>query len=71
MRYRQLGNPTDKAWIAGWDASIAFTCNPYKRLPQQRAFDSGKLAGQRQSDDDVRVLKLRLERLRPDSAARH
>ena len=53
MHSRPLGNPTDKAWITGWEASIAFEANPYTRRPQRVAFERGREAGMRQSADDV------------------
>lgn len=55
---------TDKAWIAGWDASLTFrTGNPYKRRDFADAFRRGLEAGKRASSDDVRILKARLVRL--------
>lgn len=54
-----------KAWIAGWDAAVSHAPgNPYKRRDYARQFERGREAGKRQNDDDARVLKIRLERLR-------
>lgn len=64
MRRRALGNPTDRAWIAGWDASLTYTGNPYKRAPQLKAFDRGKAAGNRAGVEDVRRLKQCLTNVR-------
>jgi hypothetical protein len=54
---------TSKAWIAGWDASITFESNPYKRRDYARAFESGRLHGKRSSSNDVRILNLMLSRV--------
>lgn len=54
---------TSKAWVAGWDASLSYTANPYKRRDYARAFERGREAGKRQSDEDVRLLKLKLAKL--------
>lgn len=55
---------TDKAWVAGWDASLTFrTVNPYKRRDFADAFRRGLDAGKRASSSDVRILKVRLTRL--------
>lgn len=55
---------TDKAWVAGWDASLTFqTSNPYKRRDFANAFKRGREAGKRASPDDVRILKVRLSRI--------
>lgn len=56
--------PPDKsrAWIAGWDASITFESNPYKRRDYARAFESGRLHGKRSNANDVRILNLMLSR---------
>lgn len=62
MRQRRLGNPTAKAWIAGWDASITFERNPYRRRPQREAFERGRAAGLRSGDEDARQLMRRLGR---------
>ncbi len=64
-RYRPLGNPTHKAWLAGWDKGIVgrtAESNPYTRKPQHDAFDRGWRAGRRSSAADVAELKRRLER---------
>lgn len=65
MRHRQLGNPTDKAWLAGWDKGILGGVahqNPYRRRPQREAWERGRQAGFRSSNEDVRVLSLRMAR---------
>lgn len=63
MRVVRNGPPdTSKAWIAGWDASITFESNPYKRRDYSAAFARGKDAGKRSSANDVRILKLMLLR---------
>lgn len=55
---------TDKAWVAGWDASLTFqTGNPYKRRDFADAFRRGLEAGKRADPDDVRILKVRLARI--------
>lgn len=64
-RYRPLGNPTNKAWLAGWDNGIVgrtIDSNPYVRKPQYDAFKRGWQAGRRSSDADVAELKRRIER---------
>lgn len=53
---------TSKAWVAGWDASITFESNPYKRRDYSNAFNRGREAGKRSTADDVRMLKLMLSR---------
>ena len=65
MIQRSLGNPKDKAWVAGWDAGVVgktANVNPYQRKPQRDAFEAGRQASGRSSPDDVRALKARLER---------
>lgn len=52
----------DKAWIAGWDASLTHQSCPYKRRDFMRAWERGRFAGMRASDDDVRKLRIRLNR---------
>ena len=67
MRNRQLGNPTDKAWVAGWDAGVigvGYSMNPYRRRPQAEAWKAGRGAGWRSNDDDVRQLKQRIAKLK-------
>lgn len=54
---------TTRAWIAGWDASITFEGNPYKRREYVRAFESGKLHGKRSNANDVRILNRMLAQL--------
>lgn len=63
--HRPLGNPTDKAWIAGWDAGIVGLgsgANPYTRRPQAKAWEAGRTAGRRSNDDDVAALQRRMSR---------
>ncbi len=65
MKQRPLGNPTDKAWLAGWDAGICgriSNCNPYKRRPQYGAWERGWRAGRRSNFEDVQIMKLRQTR---------
>lgn len=58
MKQHALGNPTNKAWLAGWDAGICgLTSNPYRRGPQARAWERERLAGLRSSAADVAVMK--------------
>ena len=62
-----MTEPTDKAWLAGWDAGICGRgsgANPYRRRPQVRAWEFGRVAGLRSNDDDVRILKLICNRRR-------
>lgn len=60
---RPLGNPTNKAWLAGWDAGICgLHANPYRRSPQRRAWADGRASGLRSSTDDVRRMRLRSAR---------
>lgn len=61
--YRPLGISSDKAWVAGWDASITGQSNPYKRRDYARHFQRGREAGVRSNDADVDQLKRRLARL--------
>lgn len=64
MRYRQLGNPTNKAWLAGWDAGIVghgAGVNPYRRKPQHGAWERGRVAGRRSDDHDVAELRRRAD----------
>lgn len=57
---RLLGNPTNKAWLAGWDAGICgLASNPYKRKPQRDAFDRGRVSGLRSNDEDVKQMQRR------------
>lgn len=65
MTARELGNPTDKAWLMGWDSAIAgrpLACNPYRRRPQQRAWNAGWDAGNKSDDASVAIMRLRAER---------
>lgn len=63
MRAVRNGPPDkSRAWIAGWDASITFESNPYKRRDYARAFESGRLHGKRSNANDVRILNLMLSR---------
>lgn len=65
-----MGEKTDRAWVAGWDASLTCQGNPYKRAEFVRAFDRGKAAGRRATDEDVAILQRRLRRSpQPDPAA--
>lgn len=60
---RRPGISTDKAWLAGWDAGITGQIgNPYKRRDYARQFERGREAGRRSSNEDVRVMKLRVSR---------
>jgi len=64
-----MARHSDKAWVAGWDAGvIGKPGNPYKRADYKRWFDSGREAGKRSSDDDVRQLNLRVSRLQKRKA---
>lgn len=68
---RPLGNYTDKAWLAGWDASIRFElprANPYKRRPQAKAWLRGHEAATRSDDAAVLALKNVMARRAPLSA---
>jgi hypothetical protein len=59
-RRRQLGNPTNKAWLAGWDAGICgLKSNPYVRRPQADAWERGRQSGLRSNDADVAGMKRR------------
>jgi hypothetical protein len=63
MRPVRNGPPdTSKAWVAGWDASITFESNPYKRSDYARAFESGRLHGKRSNANDVEILNRMLGR---------
>ncbi len=65
MRPVRNGPPdTSKAWVAGWDASITFGSNPYKRRDYARAFESGRLHGKRSNANDVEILNRMLGRRR-------
>jgi ribosome modulation factor len=60
---RPLGNPTTKAWLAGWDSAISgisIHANPYTRRPQADAWKRGWQAGLRSWDDDVRLMMERI-----------
>ena len=62
MRPRPLGHQTNKAWLAGWDAALveqSIHANPYKRRSQHRAWEAGRIAGQRSNADDVAQMKRR------------
>ena len=64
MKRRPLGNPTNKAWLAGWDAGITGAsahANPYRRLPQAHAWENGRLAGLRSNEIDVAQMKRRAD----------
>lgn len=52
----------DKAWIAGWDASLTYQSCPYKRRDFMRAWERGRSAGMLSSAEDVRKLRIRLNR---------
>ena len=52
----RIGDITHKAWILGWDSSLTYKPNPYKRAPQRRAFDRGLAAGKRATAEDVQIL---------------
>lgn len=57
---RPLGNPTRKAWLAGWDAAVAgysYQDTPYRRAPQVRAWQSGWVFGRRSDAAAVRQLQ--------------
>ena len=59
-RYKPIGNATDKAWLAGWDAAVSGYprgLNPYKREPQVHAWDKGWIAGYWSGDPQVRTMK--------------
>lgn len=57
---RPLGNPTNKAWLAGWDAGICgLRNNPYTRRPQAAAWERGRAAGLRSTAADVAIMKRR------------
>jgi len=49
---------TNKAWLTGWDAALVEQ-NPYKRRSQHRAWEAGRIAGQRSNADDVAQMKRR------------
>ena len=54
---------TNKAWLAGWDAGISGTpghANPYRRSDFRRAWDRGRTAGLRSSDQDVANMQRRV-----------
>jgi hypothetical protein len=68
MRQRPLGNPTNKAWLAGWDGGIIGsrpTANPYVRRPQRRAWEDGRQAGWLSTDEGVALMKRRANQARP------
>lgn len=56
------GNPTNTAWLRGWDAGITGQtgyANPYSRRPQKEAWDRGRASGLRSSAVDVLAMKNR------------
>lgn len=56
VRHSQLGNPTDKAWLAGWDAGVVGRSagdNPYRRLIQAHAWERGRIAALRSNNGRV------------------
>lgn len=56
------GNPTNTAWLRGWDAAVASlrsSSNPYTRAPQRQAWSKGYEAGWRSSDTDVLAMNNR------------
>lgn len=60
MRSCPLGNSIDKAWLAGWDASMRNEvpqANPYSRRPQVDAWRRGHAAACRSGDADVARLQ--------------
>ena len=61
QRLVRNGNPTNTAWLRGWDVGVCGlpVANPYKRAPQQRAWDAGRMAAQRGNDADVKAMKNR------------
>lgn len=63
---RPLGDFTDRAWLAGWDAAVAGlprTGNPYRRRPQRRAWDAGWAAGRRSGELDATIMQRRANRI--------
>ena len=70
MRRHSLGNQTNKAWLAGFDAAIAGlarSANPYKREPQVRAWERGWWTGYWGEEAGVRTMKRIANRVRPGS----
>jgi ribosome modulation factor len=62
---RPLGDFTDMAWLAGWDAGItgaSVSANPYKRPAQRRAWEKGRACGLRSDDSAVAAMKRRVGR---------
>lgn len=60
------GNPTNAAWLRGWDAAIVGLpgySNPYSRRPQRDAWDRGYAAGRRSDDGDAAAMKNRTQAL--------
>ncbi len=56
------GNPTAKAWLAGWDASVSGLpgqINPYLRRPQSEAWDCGFREGLRSGKRAAHVTQQR------------
>lgn len=59
-KWRPLGNHTNKAWLAGWDAGVvgfSFAANPYRRRPQAHAWEDGRLRGRRSNAEDVKIMQ--------------
>lgn len=59
---------TTRAWLAGWDAATASrpaNANPYKRMDFIRAWDRGFKAGTMPDDMAVRVMKRKVNKVRP------
>ena len=60
---RTNGNPTAKAWLAGWDAAVSGLpgqTNPYLRNPQYEAWDCGFREGLRSGKRAARVTQHRI-----------
>lgn len=57
---RPLGDYTDKAWLAGWDAGVCGLgneFNPYKRPAQAKAWQRGRDLGLRSDDIAVKIMR--------------
>ncbi len=58
-KQRPLGDYTDKAWLAGWDAGVCGLgdgFNPYKRHAQAKAWKRGRDLGLRSDDTAIKIM---------------
>lgn len=69
MRVKNHNAPSkSRAWVAGWDASITFRTNPYKRRDFRAAFERGRTAGKASTPRDVAALHRMLENMKCTTA---